>query len=478
MTQFLDPLDSAFVLLEVAGSAMNIGAVIELGPGDPTDPQDRFGLIRGNIADRIHEIPIFTQRIVRAPFDMTWPILVPEEKFDIDRHVLRVALPTPGTPDQFDALVSEFFSRTLIPNRPLWQLLVIEGLEGGQAAIALKVHHALADGVSGAEAFANLFDISPEVRPPAPEAGPGEAGQSVVTSSMGLLRQGLLKIQQDPRLILESVGSWIRRIYETLRAVARVALVHGRRQSNPDQPSIFEARRTSLNGAAGVEKSFHRLRVPLADVKRAAKSRGASVTDFVMAASSGALRRLLDDRGEVLRKDLVAFVPINVREQGSSSDVGNQISGMLVRLHTDIADPEDRLEAIAKDSRSTATSQREHNAKILQNIPRVLGPMALSFGGKIISAFELINRVPPIANLMVSSVPGPPIPLWLSGYRVASAAPVGPLIGSFSLNITVLGFGEYLEFGLLGCADQMTDLATLRDYIFDEANTLIDATKS
>jgi diacylglycerol O-acyltransferase len=478
MTQFLDPLDSAFVLLEVAGSAMNIGAVIELGAGNPTDPEERFALIRGNIAERIHEIPIFTQRIVRAPFDMTWPILVPEEKFDVDRHVIRVALPTPGTPDQFDSLVSEFFSRPLIPNRPLWQLLVIEGLEGSQAAIALKVHHALADGVSGAEAFANLFDISPDVRPPAPVAKPEETRQSVVTSSMGLLRQGLLKIQMNPQLILESVGSWIRRIYETLRAVAKVALVHGRRQSNPDQPSIFEARRTSLNGAAGVEKSFHRLRVPLADVKRAAKSRGASVTDFVMATSSGALRRLLDDRGEVLRRDLIAFVPINVREQGQAGEGGNQISGMLVRLHTDIADPEDRLEAIAKDSRSTANSQREHNAKILQNIPRVLGPMALSFGGKIISAFELINRVPPIANLMVSSVPGPPIPLWLSGFRVASAAPVGPLIGSFSLNITVLGFGEYLEFGLLGCADQMTDLATLRDYILDEANTLIDATKS
>jgi WS/DGAT/MGAT family acyltransferase len=478
MTQFLDPLDSAFVLLEVAGSAMNIGAVIELGPGQPKDPAERFELIRANIADRIHEIPIFTQRIVRAPFDMTWPILVPEEKFDVDRHVVRVALPSPGTPDQFDSLVSEFFSRPLIPNRPLWQLLVIEGLESGQAAIALKVHHALADGVSGAEAFANLFDISPDVRPPAPKPESDDSGAHVVASSVGLLAQGLRKIRQNPQLIVENVGSWIVRIYETLRAVLRVALVHGRRQSNPDQPSIFEARRTSLNGAAGVEKSFHRLRVPLKDVKRAAKSRGASVTDFVMATSSGALRRLLDDRGEVLRKDLVAFVPINVREQGTTGDVGNQISGMLVRLHTDITDPEDRLEAIAKDSRTTATSQREHNAKILQNIPRVLGPMALSFGGKIISAFELVNRVPPIANVMVSSVPGPPIPLWLSGYSVASAAPVGPLIGSFSLNITVLGFGEYLEFGLLGCADQMNDLATLRDYILDEANALIKATKT
>jgi WS/DGAT/MGAT family acyltransferase len=227
-----------------------------------------------------------------------------------------------------------------------------------------------------------------------------------------------------------------------------------------------------------VEKEFHRLRVPLADVKRVAKSRGASVTDFVMATSSGALRRLLDDRGEILRKDLVAFVPINVREEGSEGGFGNQISGMLVRLHTDIANPEERLEAIAKDSAAAVGVQRLKNAKVLQNIPRVLGPMALSFGGKMISALELIDRMPPVANLMVSSVPGPPIPLWLSGYRVVSAAPVGPLIGSFSLNITVLGFGEYLEFGLLGCAEQMSDLATLRDYIYEEAANFISATSS
>ena len=475
MTQFLDPLDSAFVLLEVAGSAMNIGAVIELEASLGEDPEARFELIRKNIGSRIHEIPIFTQRIVRAPFDMTWPILVPEERFDLDRHVVRVALPSPGTSAQFDALVSDFFSRTLTANRPLWQLLVIEGLEDGRAAIALKVHHALVDGVSGAEAFANLFDISPDVRAPAPVIEAQENGQPV-TSSMGLLGQGLNKIRRRPQLVLESVGSWVARLFETARAIARIALVHARRQSNPGQPSIFEARRTSLNGAAGVEKEFHRLRVPLVDVKRAAKSRGASVTDFVIATSSGALRRLLADRGEILRKDLIAFVPINVREQGVSSEFGNQISGMLARLHADIADPEERRVAIAKDSAASVDLQRHKNAKILQNVPRVLGPMVISFGGKFISALELVNRMPPIANLMVSSLPGPPIPLWLSGYRVASAAPVGPLIGSFSLNITVLGFGEFLEFGLLGCADQMSDLATLRDYIYEEAIAFISAT--
>jgi WS/DGAT/MGAT family acyltransferase len=475
MTQFLDPLDSAFVLLETWGTAMNIGAVIELDSGNEEDPQKRYELISSNIAARLHEIPILTKRIVRAPFDMTWPILVEDKNFDLAKHVVRVALPTPGTPAQFDTLISQFLSQPLAKRRPLWQLLVIEGLEDGRAALALKVHHALADGVSGAETFASLFDISPEVREPAPKVEIEET-EPLITTSLGLIRHAFKKVRKRPVLVVENVRSWGTRLYEIVRATLRVVILRGRKRITPDQPSIFEAKRISINGMPGVEKEYHRLRVPLADAKRAAKSRGASVTDFVMATTSGGLRRLLADRGETLKKDVIAFVPINVRGDGATADLGNQISGMLVALHTTISDPEERIRAIASDSAKTVGAQREHRAKIFKDIPRVIGPTALSLGGRVISALNLFNRIPPMANLMVSSVPGPPIPLWLSGHRVASAAPVGPLFGTLSLNITVLGFEQHLEFGLLGCTERMSDLATLRDYILEEAELLITAT--
>jgi WS/DGAT/MGAT family acyltransferase len=236
MTSFLNPLDSAFLLLETPGTAMNIGAVIELDVNDVPDPAERFALIRQTIAERVHEIPVLSQRVVRAPFDMTWPILVPDRRFDLDRHVVRVALPSPGSPEQFDAMVSEFFSRTLSPQRPLWQLLVIEGLGDGRAAVALKVHHALADGVSGAETFANLFDISPEVRPPAPRATSIE-DEPTVTTSLGLLRQGLGRLRERPELIIEGISSWGGRVFEIARAVYRVVRAHARRDSSTARPA-------------------------------------------------------------------------------------------------------------------------------------------------------------------------------------------------------------------------------------------------
>ncbi len=477
MTKFLDPLDSAFILLETPGTAMNIGAVVELdhGPLDG-DPRERFELIRRNVASRIHEIPVLTQRVVRAPFDITWPILIEDDRFDLDRHVTRVALPPPGSDEQLDAFIADFLSRNLSPQRPLWQLLVIEGRADGRAVLVLKAHHALADGVSFAETFASLFDISPEVRAPAARTEEPDE-EATVTTSIGLLGQALGRVRRRPRLLVENVASWGHRLGEILRALAAVLSVRGRRNTAPDQPSIFEARRTSLNGAAGIEKAFLRARVPLAGVKRAAKARGVSVTDFVMATTSGALKRLMEKRGDQIKKDLIAFVPINVRGEGDTAELGNQISGMLVALHTDLSDPEERLRAISSDALKTVGAQRAQRARIFQDVPRVLGPTLLSLGGSVLSAFDLLERVP-IANLMISSVPGPPIPLWLSGHRVVSAAPFGPLFGSFSLNITVLGFGENLEFGLLACAEQIDDLASLRDYLVEEATAIIDATPS
>jgi WS/DGAT/MGAT family acyltransferase len=404
MTKFLDPLDSAFILLETPGTSMNIGAVIELEPGGVEDPEARFAQLRDHVASRLHEIPVLRQRVVRAPFDMTWPILVRDERFDLDRHVVRVALPSPGSPAQFDDFVSEFLSRPLSPQRPLWQLLVVEGREDGRPALVMKAHHALADGVSFAETFANFFDIAPEVRPPAPGESDGDLDSSVRTS-LGLLREGLGRLVERPAIVLESLASWAGRFYEVLRGFVKMVAVRGRPHAAHDQPSIFDARRTSLNGAAGIEKNYLRTRVDLADVKRAAKSRGVTVTDFVIATLSGALRRLMAERGEVLKKDLIAFVPINVRGEGDTGNLGNQISGMLVALHVDLEDPEERLLAISADAAKTVGEQRARRAKIFQDLPRVFGPTLVSLGGRVAAAFSLTDHVP-MANLMISSVPG------------------------------------------------------------------------
>lgn len=468
----LDPLDSAFVTLEVPSAPLHIGVIIELEVNDDLDPRARYEMIKANVAARLHEIPVLTQRILRTPFDLAWPVFAEDPEFDIDFHVIRRAVPSPGGEAELDALVGRVMSRELVPDRPLWELNVIEGLADGRAAIVMKIHHALADGVSGAATFARLFDISPEVRDPEPVPEDRPIAEALPTP-LEMLSRTASELLKRPGAIVEALTSSVERAADVLERVAKGALNDEPNELGVHQPSIFEAARTSINGTPGHSKRFARLRVDLNEVKAAAKRRDASVTDFVMATVSGGLKRLFDERGEELFKDLVAFVPINVRRSGLEGEMGNQISAMLMGLRTDLDDPEDRIRAISQSQSLAAGHQREQNAKLLMNLAAAAGPTITSAAGRTLSALELYDNLPAIANVVVSSVPGPPIPLWLSGHRVATAAPLGPLMAGLALNITVLGYVDQLEYGMLACTRRVPELFELRDWIAEEADYFI-----
>jgi WS/DGAT/MGAT family acyltransferase len=464
----LSPLDSAFVTLEVPSAPLHIGAIIELEVNDDRDPRERFEAIKQNVADRLHEIPVLTKRILRTPFDLAWPVFADDPNFHIDEHVIRRAVPSPGGDAELDALVSRVMSRELVPDRPLWELNVIEGLADNRIALIIKIHHALADGVSGAATFAQLFDITPEVRAPAPKEH-AEPPPPLPTPAE-LLGRTAGELLKRPGALVDTVAAGIDR---TADSIERLASTLDGLQGGERGPSLLSAARTSINGTPGYSRKFTRLRLDLRDVKRAAKSRGASVTDFVMATVSGGLRRLFDERGETLTRDLIAFVPVNVRREGAEGDLGNQISAMLSSLHADIDDPEQRLRSISHSQAANAEHQREHNAKLLMNLAAVSGPTLASVAGRTIAALELFDHLPPIANVTVSSVKGPPIPLWISGYHVLSAAPLGPLMAGLALNITVLSYGDQLEYGLLACERRVPELFALRNYIAEEADYFI-----
>lgn len=466
----LSPLDSAFVTLEVPGAPLHIGVILELEiPDDGLDSRTRFENLKSNVAARLHEIPVLRKRILRTPFDLAWPVFADDPDFDINDHIIRRAVTSPGGPDQLDALVARVMSRELATDRPLWELNYIEGLADGHAAIIFKVHHALADGVSGAATFANLFDLSPEVR--VPDQPEEQRVIEPLPTPIELLARTGGDLLRRPGALVEAAIAGMERAADL---VDRATDVLRGEEPSAHQPSLLEARHTSINGTPGYAKKFKRLQLNLADVKRAAKSRGASVTDFVMASVAGGLRQLFDARCEELSQDLVAFVPINVRSEGAEGDLGNQISAMLVSLHSGVADPEERIRSIAESSKTAAQVQKEKSAKLLMNLASAAGPTVASFAGRTLSALELFDHLPPVANLTVSSVPGPPIPLWLSGHRVKSAAPLGPLMAGLALNITVLSYVDHLEFGMLACSRRVPELASLRDWIADEARYYIE----
>jgi WS/DGAT/MGAT family acyltransferase len=466
--QPLDPLDSAFITLESQGAPLHIGAIIELDhpSGGAVDPITTFEEVKALVASRLHEVPKLAKRILRVPFDLAWPVWVDDPDFDIDEHVLRRSCPSPGGEGELDALVGRVMATELPPDRPLWELSVVEGLADSRTALILKLHHALADGVSGAATFAGLFDISPEVRAPSPRAE-SEAPPPALPTPLELLGRTAGELLRRPYALLDAVTAGME---QAGAAVERVLRPPG--PGAEHAVSLFSAARTSLNGTPSHARRFTRLHLDLADVKEAAKRHGATVTDFVMCTAGGALRRLLERRGEPPSRDLVAFMPVNVRQKGAEGELGNRISAVLVELHALELDRVARLEAI-RDASLARKHGDSHSSKFLTGLAAAVGPTLASIAGQTLYDLELFDELPPIANVTVSSVPGPPIPLWMAGRHVATAAPLGPLMAGIALNITVLGYGGLLEYGILACAKKLPDLTELRLLLEDEATALL-----
>jgi WS/DGAT/MGAT family acyltransferase len=473
----LDPLDSAFITLESPLAPLHIAAILEVEApvGGQADPLTTFEEIKALVAERLYEIPKLTRRILRVPFDLAWPVWVDDPEFDLDEHVIRRACPSPGGEEELDALVGRIMATELPADRPLWEISVVEGLADGRTALILKLHHALADGVSGAATFAQLFDISPEIRSSNPPDVPHAAPQPL-PSPLALLGRTAGELIRRPHALLEALASGAEHAGAVLeRSLRPPDQTAGTPTGHRSDAGLLAAPRTSLNGTPSHARRFTRLHLDLSDVKTAAKQRGATVTDFVMCTVGGALRRLFESRGEVIDKDLVAFMPVNVRAPGNEAALGNRISAALVGLHTTVEDHEARLDLLRDDS-ATRKAQGMGSSRLLMHLAAAAGPTLASLAGQTLYDLELFNELPPIANVTVSSVPGPPIPLWVAGRHVANAAPMGPLMAGIALNVTVLGYGGLLEYGVLACAKKLPDLSALKGLLEDEANLLLKAT--
>ena len=466
----LAALDSVFETMDSANAPLHIGVLIELEHRESTtkDPIARFGEIRNHIEDRLGKAAVLRRRVLRVPFDLGPPLLIDDPDFDIDFHVVRRAVPSPGGPKELEALIARVMARPLAPDRPLWEISVIEGLANGGHALLAKVHHALADGVSGVTVFAGLFDLGPEsgdllpieeldVPPPLP-------------SPMELLARSSSELLRRPGAILEALGSGLERLAGKVDEITGAADVT--EEEPPTGPTLLDAPRTALSGTVSYARNFERFCLDLTDVKDLTSPIGGTVTDFAMAVVGGGLRRLLEERGEEVDRDLVCFTPVNIRVPGTEGDLGNMISGKLDPLMVDILDPFERLAALSERSRDVREAG-ERPADFINELAEAAGPAVASFAGRLISAFDLFEHLPNVANVIISSVPGPPVPLWCAGEQIVRASPMGPLMFNQALNITVLGYAGTLEFGILACAKKVPDAAVLCEFLEQEAAVLL-----
>ena len=454
--QRLSGLDASFLYLETPNLHMHVSMAAVFDPSTVPGGYS-FDKVKELVSDRLVQVPVFRRRLAHVPFGLGHPYWIDDPFFDIDYHIRRAAVPAPGGLDEFADFVGDVCSRQLDRSKPLWEMYIVEGLEGGNIGVVTKIHHCTIDGVSGAELMGELFDLEPD---PAARPKPDEPARVATRqpSDVQLVGQALLQRLTSPIAIT-------RLAWKTGRAVLNVRKV---RSSSGDERKAalpLTTPRTSLNGAITPHRALAVAAVSLDDVKRVKNALDTTVNDVVLAICTGALRMYLADGDELPDEPLVATVPVSVQASTQSHESANKVSAMWVQLPCRIDDPVKRLLTIREHTKGAKEEHKALGADVLMNWTEHATPNVFSAAARAYSRFKLADRHRPIQSLVISNVPGPDFPLFLGGSELRALFPLGPVMEGAGLNITVMSYRGNLNWGFIACKETVPRVRDIARYV-------------
>lgn len=440
----LSGLDASFLYVETPTLHMH---TLKIGVIDPSTVPGgyTFERVREELATRLHLLPPFRRRLVEVPLGLHHPVWIEDPDFDLGWHVRRIGCPPPGGSREFDQVVSDIASVQLDRSRPLWEIWVVEGLEGGRVGFVAKIHHALADGVAAAALLANVMTLSPEDIEPPPPTTPWVPEE--VPSQTRLVADALRSIGR----LLVALPALLGR---TARGVG--AVVRRRRTAAVSPPLPFSTPRTSFNTHLTRRRIFATTTLSLSDVRAVKDALGVTVNDVVLALSASSLRAYLDRRGQLPDRPLVAGVPVATGSLDRLS--GNKVSNMFTALRTDLADPIERLHAIHEVTTAAKEVNNLLGADMLADWNEWTPPRLYAWFWRQYSKRGLASRHRPPINLVVSNVPGPRDPLYVAGGKLVALYSVGPILEGIGLNITVWSYLDQLNVSAIACPERVPDL--------------------
>jgi WS/DGAT/MGAT family acyltransferase len=419
---------------------VNVGAALIL-EGDPPTLDE----LLEHVESRLALVPRFRQRVQATPLQITNPVWADDPGFDLEWHVRHVALPRPGSTDQLRELVGRVMSTPLDLERPLWQLYLVEGLEGGRHAYISKTHHALVDGVSAVDVGTIMLDPNPEGTEmpipeerwdpdvPSPELLFVRAATDRISTPMRAARKAALGALSMPR---ETAG----RVMRTAESFAGLAA------GGPTAP------RTFLNEEIGRDRRVAFVRTELDALKQARGETGSTVNDVILAVATGGLRRLFERRGEAVPDQLVALVPMSIRRSDEHLELGNRIATLMVALPLSEPNPAERLRLVHAETTRVKESEQARAASLVIEATGWTPPTINRVLADVIS--RQLNW-----NLVVSNVPGPQMPFYLLGRRMVEVYPVVPLSPQqHALSIGVVSYDGGVFFGITADRDLFADI--------------------
>jgi diacylglycerol O-acyltransferase / wax synthase len=455
-TRLLERLTASdrFMLWEDYGWSGDIGALAILDGTNLLDREGRVRIeaVRRQLEPRLHLVPRFRQLLYRPRPGLGWPLWVDAPCFDLADHIRVHAVAAPGKEAQLLEACQELARRRLDPARPLWELWLLPGLPEGGVGALLRLHHVIADGTAALAAFGSLLDLTPDA--PTPVAPPWTP--TPIPTARELLRDNLRRRRQ------ELGRGWSGLAYpgRTLRRAQ--AAWPAWREVLAEKP----APRTSLNHPVGADRRLAIVRGRLDLTKQIAHAHQAKVNDVVLAAVAGGLRQLLARRGEDVQ-GLVqrAMVTISDHQEQPGQARGNKPGWMMVPLPLGEPDPVRRLELIAAE-----TAARKHRAR----------PQAGTGIFRFVAGQRVWYRRFPrqrSVNLVVSNVPGPPVPLHLAGARLLELFPMMPTMGNLTLVVAALSYAGQLNLTAVadrdGCPDVDVFAQGVRSALDDLARSVL-----
>ncbi|CAD5366380.1 Wax ester/triacylglycerol synthase family O-acyltransferase [Rubrivivax sp. A210] len=458
----LSGLDATFLYLETAAMPMHVGAlhVFEL----PAGFKGRWlPALRKHIAERLPLAPVLRRRLWWMPLNMANPAWVDAEP-DLKAHIVEIKLPKGAGMAELEAQVGALHPVLLDRSRPLWKMHVFEGLAPGanglkRVGLYTQLHHAAVDG-QAAVALANvLLDVRPEGREIEVQASRRTRTFRLEMTEMlrGVLGSQAQKVADIVRNLPATVGT-IKDAASS--AVSHSALITGRKGSG----NVTLAPRTALNMSVTPGRAYATVTLPLAELKALGRAFDATVNDMVLAVCSGALRRYFMKRRALPRKSLVAAVPISLREKGDTAP-DNQASLSLVSLGTHIADPLARLQHVQAATAAMKSTMGSLKSILPTDFPSLGVPWLMEAAAALYGKARVADRIPQVANVVISNVPGPPVPLYMAGAHMLTNYPTSIVVHGMGLNITVQSYDGSLDFGLMADAQAMPDVRELADAI-------------